>query len=456
MNLLKWCLLTYTNWKAKKFVLAMLLTAFFCFLLVGCSVPTPSPTAPPANIPTMPVPLSSPTVTPAQITITVTPTLSAVFPSEIAPFQNLADFQQKLQDAVASGDLEPFWQVVVAAGQMPLIFGDTAVFLYRGPGQTVVWRGDFTLWDRAPAAEGIRQGESDLWLMTRQFPLNARLDYKIIVDGVYLLDPLNTRTQLGGFGPNSALHMPDYHYPAETLPRPEIAHGQLSEPFTLQSQALGYPLRYQIYIPAGYETMEDLPVIYATDGQEYAHPEMGALPIVLDNLIADGDIRPVMAVFVDMRDPATGSNRRNSLLVANDRFQQFLVNELIPAIDQTYPTRAAADGRVILGTSLGGLHAAYTGLHHPDVFGMAAIYSPYFLAHPQVLTDFAASARLPLKVFMMQGIYDFDVANTRRLQNVLQEKGYAIEYIETSDGHSWGNWRGMMDDMLLFFFSPEK
>lgn len=456
MNLLTWRLLTYTNWKAKKFILAMWLAVFFCFLLVGCSVPTPSLTAPPANIPTTPVPLSSPTVTPAQITIAVTPTMPAALPSEIVPFQSLADFQQKLAGAVASGEVEPFWQAVVDAGQMPLFFDDTAVFLYRGPGQTVIWRGDFTQWDRAPAAEGIRQGESDIWLMTRQFPLDARLDYKIIVDGMYLLDPLNPRTQLGGFGPNSALHMPDYRYPAETLPRSGIAHGQLSEPFTLQSQALDYPVQYQVYTLVGYETLANLPVIYATDGQDYAHPEMGALPIVLDNLIADGEIQPVMAVFVDMRDPASGSNRRNSLLVANERFQQFLINELIPAIDQTYRTRAAADGRVILGTSLGGLHAAYTGLHHPDVFGMAAIYSPYFLAHPQALSDFATSERLPLKVFMMQGIYDFDVTNTRQLEKTLTEKGYVVKYIETSDGHSWGNWRGMMNDMLGFFFSTEK
>ncbi len=83
---------------------------------------------------------------------------------------------------------------------------------------------------------------------------------------------------------------------------------------------------------------------------------------------------------------------------------------------------------------------------------MAAIYSPYFRAHPQVLSDFAASERLPLKVFMMQGIYDFDVENTRQLHSTLQEKGYPLLFLETADGHSWGNWRGVMDDMLRFFF----
>jgi enterochelin esterase family protein len=231
-----------------------------------------------------------------------------------------------------------------------------------------------------------------------------------------------------------------------------VAPGQLSEPLVIRTRALGYDVQYQVYTPAGYETLQDLPVVYATDGQDYAHPDMGALPAVLDNLIVGGVIRPVMAVFIDMRDPLTGGNRRETLLVANDRFQQFLVDELVPAIDQAYRTQAAPDGRVILGTSLGGLHAAYSGLHHSDVFGMAAIYSPYFRAWPAVMAGYTRAERLPLKVFMMQGTYDFDVENTRQLHNALQEKGYPVLFLETADGHFWGNWRGVMDDMLRFFF----
>ena len=246
--------------------------------------------------------------------------------------------------------------------------------------------------------------------------------------------------------------MPDYRYPAETLPRAGVAQGQLCAPLVIRSPALGSDVQYQVYTPAGYETLENLPVVYATDGQDYAHPDMGALPVVLDNLIADGAIRPVMAVFVDMRDPATGRNRRETLLVASDRFQQFLVDELVPAIDLAYRTRAAADGRAILGTSLGGLHAAYTGARRSDVFGMGAIYSPYFRIRSEVVAAYAQTDRLPLRVFMTQGIYDFDVEDTRRLAGILEDKGYPLHYIETADGHSWGNWRGMMDDVLRFFF----
>lgn len=92
---------------------------------------------------------------PCRLPATPAPVVVTEGAAERAPFQDLADFLKK-DGAVASGNLEHFWQTVVATGQMPRIFDDTDVFLYRGPGQTVVWRGDFTLWDRAPVAAGTR------------------------------------------------------------------------------------------------------------------------------------------------------------------------------------------------------------------------------------------------------------------------------------------------------------
>ena len=124
----------------------------------------------------------------------------------------------------------------------------------------------------------------------------------------------------------------------------------------------------------------------------------------------------------------------------------------MPAVDAAYRTARSPDARAILGTSLGGLHAAYVGLTHAGTFGLIAIQSPYFRIRPAVVDGYAQHDRLPLKLFMNQGAFDFDVANTRRLQGILQTVGYPLMYLETNDGHSWGNWRGLLDDMLVYFF----
>ena len=64
---------------------------------------------------------------------------------------------------------------------------------------------------------------------------------------------------------------------------------------------------------------------------------------------------------------------------------------------------------------------------------------PYFCIRSDHVAAYAQVDRLPLWVLMTQGIYDFDVENTRQLTDIFAEKKYPLLYLETADGHSWGN-----------------
>lgn len=372
------------------------------------------------------------------------------------PFRTLTDFQTRMKDVMTVAQADTFWREITSLGQMPLVFGDTAVFAYRGSATTVEWIGDFTIWQAGEPLVGERVGETDIWAAQRRFPRDARLDYKVRVDGQLRNDPLNPLTQLDGYDVNSVLVMPDYVYPEATETRVGIPKGTLSTPFVLHSRHLGYAKRIQVYTPAGYEKLKNLPVLYVTDGHEYAHPSMGALPVILDNLIADGSIQPMMAVLIDPRDVDTGENRRGPELLTNPNFQNFLTKELIPWVDMRYPTRPLREARGLAGMSLGGLHATYTATRQSDWFAFIGILSPYYTAKPAVLAEFEKSKRLPVKLFVSQGTFDLDVTNTRHLRNVLRTKVYPFKYVETNDGHSWGNWRGVLDDMLLYFWGNQE
>lgn len=372
-----------------------------------------------------------------------------------APFADMDDFNAALQAASASGEVEPFWERVLAHQTMPLIFDDTAVFFYRGDAESVEWRGDFSGWDTLPAYVGSRLAESDIWLMQATFPRDARLDYKLVLNGNdWILDPLNALQQVGGYGPNNYFAMPDYVPPAETIARDNIEHGTLSEPQRIESAALGYTVAYQVYTPAPYERMSSLlPSIYVTDGHEYANPDMGAMVNVLDNLIADGSIRPVVAIFVDPREPdRPANNRRESQYVANRDFARFLAEELVPTIQAAYHVLPDPEHTAILGTSLGGINSAFVGLQYADVFGLIGIHSPAFWVAPDVILAYQARRPLPLKVFMSTGtIYD-TADEARQLRDVLEAKGYDLLYMEVNEGHSWGNWRALLDEPLVYFF----
>jgi enterochelin esterase family protein len=109
---------------------------------------------------------------------------------------------------------------------------------------------------------------------------------------------------------------------------------------------------------------------------------------------------------------------------------------------------------VILGTSLGGWNAAIFGIMRPEVFGLIAIHSPAF--NEKIIRQYAASPRLPVKIFMSTGVI-YDTENqARAMREVLEKKGYPLKYIEVNQGHSWGNWKGLIDEPLEWFFPVEK
>jgi hypothetical protein len=105
----------------------------------------------------------------------------------------LEEFESMLEQAVADDDYDPLWDAIVATGQMSLIFGNTAVFMYRGEAVSVTWSADFVVTNQALLnMQGAQLGNSGIWIHKRRFPMDARFSYRIIVSGWRkILDPLN-------------------------------------------------------------------------------------------------------------------------------------------------------------------------------------------------------------------------------------------------------------------------
>lgn len=375
-------------------------------------------------------------------------------PQPVPEWASFDSFVETLEATAGSGkqrDVDALWQTLVDRKQVPLIMGERVAFLYRGRAGSVQWVGDFTDWSRGSALKGQRVGKSDIWVAYETFPTDARLDYRIVVDGKDgVPDPVNPLQQWGGFGPNSVVAMPDYVFPQEVLPRDDVRPGTLSAPIAMDSANLGYRVNYQVYTPAGYEALAGLPALYVTDAHEYTDTRMGSLPIVLDNLVADGKIEPLLAVFIDPRDPETGRNRRESEFLDNPAYTAFLARELVPSIDNAYKTDPAPEKRAILGISYGGVNAASCGWAYPDVFGLVGMQSPAFAGDRTVYEHYRSADWLPLRFFLSTG-YPWDV-DARTMKGILEDKGCELMYMEVPEGHSWGQWRSQFDDLLVYFF----
>ncbi len=344
-----------------------------------------------------------------------------------------------------------FFATLQAAGQVPYAQGGQMAFLYRsGAASSVSFAGDHNGWSpSASTAPATRLGTTDIWIKELNFPSDARIDYKIVTNGNnWILDPRNTLQMWGGFGPNSELRMPDYQYPQESVAQPGVPAGGFTPNIRTTSSNLGYDVNYRVYTPAGYDqgTLSNLPVIYITDGHEFSAEHLGSVTVTLDNLIQSRQVQPTIAVFIDPRDPTSGTNKRASEYTGNINFANFVADELAADIDAAYRTNPTAAGRTILGTSLGGVNSAYFGLTRSDAFQNIAPLSPSNFT--SIYNQFAsAGLQNDLNFFLTHGTIG-DGSGGPNLFNVLSSNGYNVTRTTANEGHSWGNWRSQIKDIL--------
>jgi len=377
------------------------------------------------------------------------------------PFETINAFHKHLNTVCAIEDeterensINSLWSWMESGSDIPFAIGDSAVFLYRGDANKVQWAGDMNGWNPSTSGyTGEKVGLSNVWINTKSFPSDSRIDYKIVLNGNnWILDPDNNFKQMSGFGWNSELRMPDWEASPYVELMDDVNRGELSTNIKISSSYLNYDLQYKVYTPFNYESLDKLPVVYVTDGHEYANNDMGSMIIVLDNLIHLGLIQPIIAVFIDPRNPNNLSqNRREDEYTCNDLYASFVADELVPFMDANYKTNPYPYARGILGTSYGGNNSGYFASTRSDKFGLIMAHSPAFF--DQTIDNFKNSEKLPVNIFLTTGMIYDTYEPTLKLRNVLDEKEYEYQYIEVNEGHSWGNWRALLDDMLIHFFS---
>lgn len=229
--------------------------------------------------------------------------------------------------------------------------------------------------------------------------------------------------------------------------------GTLSDNIRIESKKLGYALQYRVYTPNGYDNIENLPALYVTDGQWYLN--QGQLHKELDKQIESGAIKPIIAVFIDSQNPDNlRQNRRNQQFFCNTDYANFFKDELVPAISANYKASSNREDRVILGMSFGGLNAACFGVTATETFKGIAMQSPAMHPVPKLYDFYRNSPTKSLNIFFSIGTQNDNTQAGREFKKILEEKNYELSYIEVPYGHSWKNWKPLLDDVLLYFFKP--
>jgi S-formylglutathione hydrolase FrmB len=202
---------------------------------------------------------------------------------------------------------------------------------------------------------------------------------------------------------------------------------------------------------------------------------------VLNDLLSRGQIGNFLIVL-----PDGGKSFYVNSYDNRERYEDFVIKELIPEIDRKYRTRAERGARGISGTSMGGYGALHLAMRHPELFGSASAHSAALLPKfpDPVPSDgrWAFYARVleepfgsPLNQAYMQAMspltlaehperfadlqlyfdcgdkdrYGFEVGN-QMLDRILSEKNFPHEFALRAGGHGWAYLNQYLRYSLLF------
>ena len=372
--------------------------------------------------------------------------LSSIINSQ-SQFQQFIDHVNSLstvQQKVAAVDS---FMIYARSIGIPFIEDSTANFIYLGNYSSVTAAGDFNNWS-ATAWSLTRLSQTNFWYRSQTFEMDARLDYKFVLNGSnWILDPENPNTCSGGFGPNSELAMPSYVQPWEIQYNPNILHGTVVAK-SIYSTNVSVSYQLNIYLPPGYDTSSSLtyPTAYFQDGAEYI--SLGSAVKVIDNLIDSNKIKPLIAVFV------TPNNRNEEYAFSKrNQYRLFFVNELVPYIENNYKTITSPDNRLVLGDSFGGNISALISYNHPEVFGLCGLHSAAFWPNNyEALVMITSGPIKDIKWSSIWGTYESIYPELRSFRDFMIGNGCEIDWLERPEGHSWGLWRASLDRMLEYFF----
>jgi enterochelin esterase family protein len=333
----------------------------------------------------------------------------------------------------------------------------TVTFRVRAPkASEVTLYGD---WMPVGKPEPMNKGNDGVWsIHTAPLEANVHL-YWFNLDGVAVADPVNPVVKIRQRTSASLVEVPAQ--PPAAWELRDVPHGTVVTEWQ-KSAVLHRTERFVLYLPPGYEKSSSrYPVLYLVHGSGDV-PESwtaaGHANFILDNLIAEGKAKPMIVVMPAGHAVPFGAPR-NGPVSNNDLFEQYLVKEVIPAVDAKYRIAPGARNRAMAGLSMGGGHTIYTGFSHPELFSALGIFSPglprdFDQKFHSVLEDPKAFNAKVKMVWIACGDIDTTVHYPRikTWAESLKQHGIPETFHTYPGAHTWPVWRISLTNFVPLLF----
>lgn len=269
--------------------------------------------------------------------------------------------------------------------------------------------------------------------------------YRLTIDGGTFNDP-GTLNFYGSTRWESGIEIPAHDQ--DFYARKGVPHGHVHQ-VLFPSESTGTSRRAFVYTPPGYDRGADrYPVLYLQHGwgeDETAWSNQGRANLIMDNLIADGKIKPFIIVMTYGMTNDTRFGRIREFKI--EPFQTVLVDELIPYVDSHFRTIANRDNRAMAGLSMGGMETRRITVNNPDLFGYYGLMSGGIYT-----VDELDGQTKPELVFIGTGSKE-NPDQVKKAVASLTEAGFnAVSYVSEGTAHEFQTWRRCLYQLAPLLF----
>jgi enterochelin esterase-like enzyme len=313
----------------------------------------------------------------------------------------------------------------------------------------------------APAADSVRvslglggKGGTKLqktddgsWMGTTAGPMDEGFHYyNVKIDGGKFNDP-GTLNFYGSVRWESGIEIPAHDQDFYALK--DVPHGNVQQ-ILFPSKSTNTSRRAFVYTPPDYYKNQSAryPVLYLQHGwgeDETAWTNQGRANLIMDNMIAEGKIKPFIIVMTyGMTNEIKFGGIRNFDIT---QFQTVVVDELIPYVDANFRTIADQPHRAMGGLSMGGMETRMITINKAEVFSHYALLSGGTYK-PEDIKD---KSKVKL-IFLSCGSKERP-DGVKSATTALKEAGFnAVSYISEGTAHEFQTWRRSLHELAPLLF----
>lgn len=338
--------------------------------------------------------------------------------------------------------------------------GKVKFSIYAPKAAEVTVSGDYS--PKFGADKLIKDGVG-VWSFTTDYVVNPNLyTYDFNVDGLKIFDPKNAQYKESNSGFSNLFEVKGAENDFQSLQN--VPHGKLEKVLYTSSALGGITRRLHVYLPPNYDQIskkEKLPVLYLLHGggdNDASWTTAGRANLILDNLYAQGKLKPMIVVM-----PAGHTPVQGFFMGAGDKQDPFcrdFVQDIVPFIEKNYPVSAKREHRAVAGLSMGGIQTINLALWNPSlfsyVFPMSTGYFPDAIKeitekHAAVLTNPEINKFKNFTIYM-GGEQDIAYKNNLNMMKMFDGFGIKYTYENGAGAHTFLAWRKNLSQFAPLLF----